>query len=187
MWVEGFVSDGTHHLAHRSGDASGVTQRQCTRDWKIDPIRRWLQANRNCEPVELWLGITSDEVTRMKPSDVKYITNIYPFIEMLDRSWTRGMVARWLYENGLEIPVKSACVFCPYHNRAGWREIKLSGNGDWQKALAVDEDIRNKRPGYMCYLTPQCRPLAEVDFSNEEDNGQLSLWDAEECSGMCFL
>jgi 3'-phosphoadenosine 5'-phosphosulfate sulfotransferase (PAPS reductase)/FAD synthetase len=52
------------------GTPSGMMGRQCTRDWKISPIRRWLQANRGGEPVEMWLGITLDEVTRMKPSDV---------------------------------------------------------------------------------------------------------------------
>lgn len=56
------------------GDA-GVTQRRCTQDWKIANIRRWLQANRNGEPVEQWLGISLDEFQRMRESDVKYITH----------------------------------------------------------------------------------------------------------------
>jgi len=101
------------------GDSSGQLRRQCTHDWKIMPIRRWLQANRsNGEKVEQWLGITLDEVQRMRPSNVQYISNEYPFIEMLDRPWTRGMVIKWLVENGLEVPIKSSCVFCPYHDRA---------------------------------------------------------------------
>lgn len=199
IWVEGgdyvedkagdeiFIPDGTHHKIHSAGSASGILRRQCTHDWKISPIRRWLQANRDKEPVEMWLGITLDEVTRMKPSDVQYITHAFPLIELLDRPWTRGMVMRWLQENGLEIPVKSACVFCPFHNRAGWRDIKLADNGNWQQALEVDDAIRHKRPGYVCYLIPERIPLADADFRNEEDHGQLSLWDSEECEGMCFL
>jgi len=169
------------------GKPSGMLHRQCTHDWKIAPIRRWLQANRNKQPVEQWLGITLDEVTRIKPSRVKYITNVYPFVEMMDKAWTRGMVIKWLHENNLEIPVKSSCYFCPYRDRATWREIKMSGNGDWQKALEVDRAIRNKRPGYLCYLTSQRKSLDECDFRSQEDHGQLTLWEAEECSGMCFL
>ena len=134
----------------------------------------------------MWLGITLDEIQRMKQPDVQYITNIFPFIEMLDRPWTRGMVMRWLMENDLEIPVKSSCVFCPYHDRGTWREIKMSGNGDWSKAVEVDRVIRDKRPGYVCYLVADRIPLEDVDFRSEEDHGQLSLW-GEECSGMCFL
>lgn len=168
------------------GRMSGQFNRQCTNEWKIRPIRQWLQVNRDRQPVETWLGITLDEIGRMKEASVRYITNTYPFIEMLDRPWTRGMVMRWLQDNRLEIPVKSSCVFCPYHDRATWREIKLSGNGDWQKALEVDEAIRKKRPGYICYLIADRIPLAEADFRSPEDHGQLNLW-GEECSGMCFL
>jgi len=168
------------------GGERGQLRRSCTQRWKIAPIRQWLQTNRDGEKVEQWLGITLDEVTRMKPSNVQYISNEYPFIEYLDRPWTRGMVIKWLIENGLEVPVKSSCVFCPYHDKGTWREIKMSGNGDWQKAVAVDKAIRDKRPGYKCYLVAQRIPLADVDFRSEEDHGQLSLW-GEECEGMCFL
>jgi hypothetical protein len=136
--------------------------------------------------VEQWLGITLDEIQRMKPSRVKYITNRYPFIEMFDPPLRRGMVIQWLRDNGLDVPVKSACVFCPYHDKETWRQIKLSGNGDWRKATQVDEAIRHKRPGYVAYVAAERRPLAEIDFRNQEDHGQLTLW-SEECEGMCFL
>ena len=168
------------------GELSGRLRQQCTGDWKISPIRRWIQSHRDGQKCDVWLGITLDEVTRIKPSGVKYAVNVYPFIEMLDRPWTRSMVERWLRANDLEIPVKSCCVFCPWHDRSIWREIKMSSNGDWQKSLEVDEAIRDKRPGYKCYLTAKRIPLAEIDFRNEEDHGQLSLW-GEECEGMCFL
>jgi len=165
----------------------GMIPRQCTGHWKIRPIRRWLQKNRNGQPVEQWLGITLDEVTRMKRSDVKYIINAYPFIEELGRPWTRGMVIKWLAENDLEIPVRSACVFCPYHSRQDWRDIQIADNGDWEKALEVDRAIKHRREGYLCYLTSERKPLDECDFRSQEEHGQMTLWESEECSGMCFL
>lgn len=176
-----------------SDGSNGVLRRQCTGRWKIAPIRRWLR-EQGVNPrkaqggaVEQWFGITLDEVTRMRMSDVLYVCNVYPLVEMLDRPWTRGRVIKWLVENDLEVPVKSSCVFCPYHGRATWRGIQLSGNGDWEKALAVDQIIRNRRPGYSCYVCNQRKPLAECDFRSEQDHGQMTLWDEEECSGMCFL
>ncbi len=174
------------HVLHGDGLPAGMLRRQCTGRWKIRPIKRWLQANRNKQHVQQWIGITLDEVTRMRVSDVKYQQLHYPFIEDLGRPWTRGMVMRWLQDNNLEIPVKSSCIFCPYHDRATWREIQRSGTGDWEKAVTVDEAIREKRPGYLCYLTAARKPLADCDFRSQEDHGQLTLWD-EECSGMCFL
>jgi len=169
-----------------AGDSSGMLRRQCTGEWKIRPIRRWIQEHRDGQMVETWLGITLDEVTRMRQADVQYVVNRFPFVEYLDRPWTRMMVMQWLERNGLEIPVKSSCVFCPYHDRATWREIRAAGNGDWERAVAVDEAIRNKREGYLCYVHRNRVPLAEVDLRDETDHGQLTLWD-EECEGMCFL
>jgi 3'-phosphoadenosine 5'-phosphosulfate sulfotransferase (PAPS reductase)/FAD synthetase len=49
--------------------------RQCTYEWKIRPMRQWLQANRAGEKIELLLGISLDEFKRMKGSDVQYITH----------------------------------------------------------------------------------------------------------------
>lgn len=160
---------------------NGQMSRQCTDKWKRAPIRRWLQANRNKESVEQWIGISLDEALRMKPSNVKYITHRWPLIE---RRMTRHDCERWLEKNGLEVPPKSSCVFCPFHNSAAWRELKMSGDGDWQKAVQVDEQIRRARPPYDLFVHPARVPLTEVDVRNLEDKGQLSLWD-EECSGLC--
>lgn len=186
---EFFVPDGTKILLQRAGDLSGMLRRQCTGDWKIAPIRRWLRTE-GIKPkpgaVEMWLGITLDESARMKQADVKYIVNRFPFIEMFDSPWYRWQAVRWLQGQGLEVPLKSSCIICTYQDQSTWRERKLADNGDWEKAVVVDETIRHKRPGYVCYLHRECIPLSEVDFRSERDHGQLSLWD-EECEGYCDL
>ena len=172
---------GTPPLFTRNGSGDGQMLRSCTQRWKIAPMRRWLQANRNGQPVEQWLGISLDEFQRMKDSDVKYITHRWPLIE---RRMTRWDCVRYLEVNGLEVPPKSACVFCPYHNQAAWRELKTQGGPDWQKAVAVDEAIRKVRPPYDLFIHPARIPLVDIDLRSEQDKGQLSLWDAE-CSGIC--
>ena len=159
----------------------GQLRRQCTQRWKIAPMRRWLQANRNGAHVEQWLGISLDEFQRVKDSDVKYITHRWPLIE---NRMTRWDCVRYLEVNGLEVPPKSACVFCPYHNAAAWRDMKTQGGADWQKAVEVDEAIRKVRPPYDLFLHPARIPLVDVDLRSEQDKGQLSLWDAE-CTGIC--
>lgn len=163
---------------------AGQIRRQCTYEWKTKPMRQWLQANRNRQPVEQWLGISLDEYTRMKDSDVKYITHRWPLIE---KRMTRKDCVAWLKEHNLEVPVKSSCVFCPYHNRAAWQEMAHSDNGDWQKAVAVDEAIRKVRPPYDLYVHPSRKPLAEIDFRTPQEQGQTELWANwdEECSGIC--
>ena len=145
-------------------------------------MRRWIQANRNGQPVEQWLGISTDEWQRMKDSDVKYITNRYPLIEM---RMSRAGCIDWLQNHGLEVPPKSACYFCPFHRTSEWRAVK--NTSDWPLVVAVDEQIRDARPsefGLKLYLHPSLKPIDEVDFRSEQEKGQLSLWDAE-CSGIC--
>jgi hypothetical protein len=179
------------HTTYPDGQKSGMLRRQCTDRWKIAPVRRFLRAElkrRNIDiypsSVEQWLGITLDEFQRMKDSKVKYVKNIYPFIE---QRMARHDVVLWLLREGLEVPVKSSCVMCPFHDRSSWREIKETGNGDWSKAIAIDNDIRNLRPGFVSYVCEQRLPLKECDFSNEEDHGQMTFWEMDECEGGCFL
>jgi hypothetical protein len=160
--------------------SNGQLHRQCTLDWKIVFLRRWIQANRNGQPVEMWLGISLDEFQRMKDSDVKYITHRWPLIE---KRMTRTDCVKWLEAHNLEVPPKSACTFCPFHNTAEWRKIKASPV-DWQEAVSVDEAIRHARPPYDLFVHPARKPLIDVDLRTMEEKGQMSLWDAE-CSGIC--
>ena len=161
--------------------AGGMLRRQCTHRWKVQPLRRWLQANRNGQQVEQWLGISRDEALRRKPSDVKYITNRWP---LLERNMTRHDCVRWLERHGLQVPPKSACTFCPFHSKAAWHDMKAEGGPDWQEAVQVDGAIRKARPPYDLFVHPSRQPLRLVDLSTPEDNGQMVLWDAE-CSGIC--
>ena len=119
----------------------------------------------------------------MKPADVKYITHRWPLIEL---NMSRYKCKQWLQDHNLEIPVSSSCVFCPYHDQETWRDIKISGNGDWTKAVDVDRQIRKARPPYDLFVHPARIPLEDVDLRNLEDRGQLRLWD-EECEGICGL
>jgi len=166
--------------AYTIGDGVyGQLRRQCTYEWKVKPIKRWLQKHRNKEPVEMWLGITLDESHRAKQADVKYIHHRWPFLERQfwnGRMLRRGDVIRWLVENlGKDaVPGKSACYFCPYHTKAEWRRIYNSP--DWKKAVEFDRAIRKLRPPYDLFVHRDRVPLEEVDMSSPEDHGQLPLW-----------
>ncbi len=174
------------YTVSKKNGSYGVLRRTCTQRWKIAPIRRWLQANRNGKLVEQWIGITFDEIERMKQSNVKYAQLIYPFINSFPYPMTRYQVIEWLKSNDLEVPVKSGCVFCPYHDRETWRAIQKTNHDDWKLACEMDSFIRNKRPGYDCYLTSKKKSLIECDFGSPEEHGQLNMFN-EDCSGHCFL
>lgn len=167
-----------------NGDGLGQLRRQCTGEWKISGIKRWLQANRHGQPVTQLLGISLDEWRRAKDSDVKYIQHVYP---LLDMRMTRNDCVNYLERHGLEVPGKSACVFCPYHNKRAWQEMKHEDGDDWRKAVEVDEAIRQVRPPYDLFVHSSRIPLIDVDLSTPEDNGQLRLLNEECDSGYCWL
>lgn len=165
-------------LYTRGPRGGGMLYRTCTDRWKIRPMQKWEREElkrRGLKKIpgviEQWIGFTLDEAHRAKPGNVRYITNRYPFLEMLERPWTRGMVIQWLHDHDLEVPVKSSCIICPFHSDRQWREIQLADNDDWERACAVDRAIRHKRPGYLCYLHSSRKPLEEHDFTR-----QLSYW-----------
>lgn len=176
----------------------GQLRRQCTGRWKITPIRRWLSAELERQgirkrpgAVESLQGISLDEFQRMKDSDVRWIVNRYPLVDM---GMTRNDCMTWLTSHGLPIPPKSACVFCPFQSRTNWKELKRAGGPDWQTAVEIDEVIRHVRPPHDLFVHPKRQPLAQA-ITLVEDFGlaQSGLFgddidDPDGCdSGYCFV
>jgi hypothetical protein len=65
-----------------------------------------------------------------------------------------------------------------------WRAIKADPLA-WGDALEVDAAIRHQ-PGLRGeqFAHYSCVPLNQVDFSTDEDRGQLNMFN-NECEGMC--
>lgn len=171
------------HLLNDDG-GKGMLKRQCTNDYKIRPIRRRLRelgaSRRN--PVDLLLGISLDELLRMRDSNVLYVRNQYPLVQM---RLTRADCLAWLERRGYPRPPKSACVGCPFRSDAEWRHIRETSPAEWRGAVAFDAAVRQlPRILGRVYLHASLQPLDQVDLSTPEDHGQLSLW-GNECEGMC--
>lgn len=175
----------------------GMGRRQCTTEYKINPIRRKLREllglkYRQRAPKETairqWLGISTDEASRMKPSRDRWVENIWPLI---DAEMSRQDCLRWFEKNYPgRVLAKSACIACPFHNDAGWRQMKINDPTTFQEAVDFDAAIRGN--GQMAklkrdlFVHRSCKPLAEVDFRNLEDLGQLNFF-INECEGMCGI
>lgn len=160
----------------------GQLRRTCTADWKIAPLRRWLQENRDGKQVEQLIGISTDEFLRMRDSNVKYIKNVYPLIQL---KMSRNDCLDYLDKNNIEKPAKSSCTFCPFHSTKEWQATKKIQK-DWDQAVAYDIEMRDKRPPFKIFLHPSRRPLDSIDFRTEEEKGQTTFWD-QECQGMCGI
>lgn len=179
----------------RNGNGDeGRLRRNCTSDYKIAPIQRRIRELLGIRPrqavpdgvrVEQWIGISLDEVYRMKANQERWIDNRYPLIE---RRMSRWDCVLWLRERGYPIPPKSSCIGCPYHSNAYWREMRDTRPDEWADAVDFDATIRNGLHGvkYPAYLHRSLKPLDQVDLSTIRDHGQMSFDDfTEECEGMC--
>jgi len=164
--------------------SEGMGRRQCTKEYKLRPVQRKIVELLGGRPkggAEVWVGISTNEAWRMKPSRVRYIINRWPLIE---QQLSRNDCLQWIKRHDYPTPPKSSCVGCPFHSDDEWREIREQPD-EWADVVAVDAAIRNQ-PGMrgQQFMHSSLRPLSEVDLSTLTERGQGNLF-LNECEGMC--
>jgi hypothetical protein len=187
-------NDGRPPLFIRNPDNSrGLLRRQCTDDFKIAPIekevRRLLGLRRGQhwpkDPVvEQWIGISRDEIERIKPSRRPAIVRRHPLVDLGMRRYDCLL---WLKRRGYPEPRKSACVFCPFRHDDEWRDMRDNDAAGWGQAVAIDEAVRSKPYVSLigeAYLHSSLVPLSRVDLSTKAERGQPDLF-GNECEGVC--
>lgn len=177
------------------GKAGGMVNRSCTRDHKIVPIirkvRELVGLTRKVAPkqpiVEQWIGISTDELQRLKDSREKFIHHRWPLIEL---RMSRSDCLRWMADRQYPTPQKSACIGCPFHSNAEWRQIQQDPAA-WADAVAADRSLRSSATyramtkGEM-FLHRSCVPLDEANLGTEAQKaGQVEFGFDGECEGMC--
>lgn len=173
----------------------GILRRQCTKTYKIEPITKKQREILGYKPrvripqghSRLWLGISTDELGRAKPSLNKWMVNIFPLLELrLDRT----ACATYCYKELGYAVKKSACFFCPYKHQEEWVSMKRDNPELFARAVEFDERIRHlnqmgKGIRDKCFIHRSGYPLKDAAGKGI----QLSLFNQEqsECSGGCFL
>ena len=121
----------------------GKVPRHCTYDYKIVPIRRCVRklaeivrAQQKIGVIQ-WIGISQDEILRMKPSRDPWARFRWPLVE---RRMTRTMCLDWMREHGYPEPPRSACIYCPFHSATEWRRLQTEEPEAF--AEAVDFEVR---------------------------------------------
>jgi hypothetical protein len=174
----------------RNPDGSaGMGRRQCTKDYKLSPIAAKVRELLGVGPrgriapnsVEMWVGISTDEVVRMKPARQKFIVNRWPLVEA---GMDRRACVRWLEDRQYSAP-KSACLCCPFQTNARWRALRDNSPAEWADVVEVDRHLRlGQAKGLrgLEYMHSSMKPLDEAPI-DLADNGQLGF--DLECEGMC--
>jgi hypothetical protein len=189
-----------------ANEAAGITRRQCTSEYKLEPIALFIRSNilglkpRQRRPknktVAQIFGLSLDEPGRVARVRLSVIDegNV-PLFPLFAKGMTRRDCVKWLdaYPVPHTVP-RSACVFCPYKSNAEWQDLKTNDADGWKRALEIDETLRipglivNRKLEHKLYLHRSCKPLADVDLrTKDERTGQRTLAFSDECQGMCGL
>lgn len=202
---------GLNYLKHsipaymkRANGAGGIMGRACTLDYKIipvqqsakniakDSIRAWRKYNKTIAalknpatpPVEMWIGISTDEAHRMKPSREPWAVHVWPLI---DAGMNRKDCLAWMESRGYPKPPRSSCAYCPYHSDKEWLRLKSDEPEAFAAAVAYEARLQASvsqicRLDGVPYLHPSRVPLASVDFNPTSTEPSLF---GNECEGMC--
>lgn len=175
----------------RTKKGRGMLGRQCTRNYKLVPIRRQTRKLLGVGPRSYvppgsavsWVGISVDEIIRAKPSGLLYVVNRHPLLEL---GLMRSDCLAWLSDHGYPRPPKSSCIYCPYQSDAQWVDRRDNHPEEWAEAVAFDLAIRSpdllKLYGTEAFVHGSLTPLGEARLSPV--GGRESLID-HECEGMC--
>ena len=178
-----------------SGEIKAALGRACTADFKVAPIikeirkRCGIKHGQKEVTVTQWIGISYDEMQRMKLPSNLWTQHRWPIIE---KRMTRSHCIEWMTKNGYPEPPRSACYYCPFHDDDEWRRLKTQDPEHFQKAVEFDRTYRrlqNENPGGLrieVYLHKSCKPLDQVDFTDKDAN-QIDFDFSSECEGMCGL
>lgn len=185
-------------FAKNKDGSVGLVGRKCTEDFKINPVQRYLkkrfQIKRGQKELVAtqWMGISWDEVQRVKESRNPWLQNRWPLIE---KQLTRRHCKEWMKANGYPEPPRSACYYCPFHSDDEWRRLKTDHPAEFKKAIKFEKKIQATNELAELgksdfYLHPSCKPLEEVDLRTDTEKGQtlldITLNDMRnECAGLC--
>jgi hypothetical protein len=185
---ETYLSHNVPAYTINSDGSSGNYRRQCTDKHKLTPLVQFADKLRKKEAATVWIGISWDEVQRMKASQRNGVQHRWPLIE---RRMTRENCFQWMEANGYPKPPRSACSYCPYHSNREWRRIRDEDPESWNNAIVYEKRLQEAassipRLDGIPFLHPSRVPLADVDLRDENPD-QMQLWQDfnNECEGMC--
>lgn len=164
----------------------GKLKTYCSKEWKTYVVRRYLRSKGVKECIA-WLGMSTDEIERLKPSDVKWQETVWPLCG-LPREYDYGvrfnrMDCRQLILNhGWPEPPKSSCYICPHRRNPQWQRLKMYYPQDFNKAVVLDKAMREKDTKGGVWLHENRKPLDEIDFSKPDSQPELFGCD----SGFCW-
>jgi hypothetical protein len=162
--------------------------KQCSKDYKTRVVAREIarrlgigdgKRGPRTPAVELWIGMTRDEMMRVATNERKWIHNRHPLVEL---NMHRRDVVRWFERRGFPLPTKSSCIFCPFRDNPAWARMKSEDPADFDRACQFDDAVRAGWPGIdgKVFIHRNFEPLRDAVLT--EPDPQLDFFtDCESC------
>lgn len=148
----------------------------CSDEWKRRPIQRWLR-EQGVDDCDVWLGMSTDEMERMKASSLKWYRHVYPLIEMIPMS--RHQCVSLVEKYGWPTPPKSRCWMCPNMSPRAWKDLKHKYPDDFQKAVDLEKELH--KTDKDIYLHELGIPLDEAITQSERQSDMFDGCDSGYC------
>ena len=149
----------------------------CSDKWKGEVVRKVCNERFPSQSFDMWLGITVDELRRVKVTTGKWQRR-YPLVEL---RMSRGEAISVVENAGLPTPPRSACWMCPNRHDSEWAHMKLNCPADFENAVAFEKELRIDNP--HLWLHRSGVPISDVIFTD----GQVDMFSGFCDSGMCFV
>lgn len=185
-WRTGHYSADLETYCREHRMLPGTWVRWCTDRYKVRPIARFNARRLGAtvaDPVESWIGISTDETRRARPSTNPCEVKRYPLIELgVSRAGCEDLIAA----AGLAVPPKSGCWFCPFQKQSRWHQLKREEPELFERALFMEGNARGK-DGSPKYL-PMFGSLQRVAMQDELPGFDEAVADEGMCvTGSCFV
>lgn len=174
----------------RMADTGAPGTRSCTMDFKIGVVRRWLKGHgaSAATPADVLIGISTDEIERI--GNRRTQRGESPRYPLIDLGLDRAACAQVIRDAGLPVPPKSACFFCPFHNRQAWAEQRRDEPDLFERSVQLERTLNARRDLLgkdHVFLTRYGRPLDEAIAEAQATLPGLEPEGHETCdSGACW-
>jgi len=141
-------------------DPAGKHPGYCSNEWKRRVIMRHCRAL-GIDECQNWLGISTDEMQRVRTGSRRWFQPRYPLI--FDVPMSRGACVELVKRMGWPPAPRSSCWMCPHHSDHEWR---IMPRNDFAKAVALEGELHRRRPNV--YLHCERKPLDQVNFDDRQ-------------------
>lgn len=160
------------------GRNGGRLMQSCTSKWKIAAIRQKLR-ELGATTATNALGMTLDEVHRLKKSDVKWAQNVYPLVQG-EEKYYRATIQNELKKMGIPYLIHTQCNICPHKDYWRW---KATDPKEFKKVVEFEKKIGKGE----FFLTDKLIPLDKAFDLMKSRKPPKELFDNLPCGSTCGI